>query len=51
VKTELALPPGGAARLAVLGSLVVGGIAALALAVLFAAFLVETLRHAGQGPR
>jgi len=49
VKTELALPEGRAARLAVLALLFVGGAAALALVVLFAAFLVETFRHTGPG--
>jgi len=48
VKTELALPAGRAARMAVLASLVVGGMAALALVVLFTAFLVETFRNTGQ---
>ncbi len=47
MKTELVLPESAAGRLAVIGSMVVGGTVALAMVVLFATFLAETFRSHG----
>ena len=47
IKTELLLPGTAAGRLAVIGSMVVGGTVALAMVVLFATFLAETFRGRG----
>jgi hypothetical protein len=47
IKTELALPDTALGRLAVIGGLVVGGTAALAMVALFTAFLFETFRSHG----
>jgi hypothetical protein len=47
IKTEIVLPETAIGRAAVIGGLVVGGTAAVAMVVLFTAFLIETLRVNG----
>ena len=48
IKTELALPPSGLGRVAVIAGLVVGGCVAVLMCAVFGAFLVETLRGLGR---
>jgi len=45
IKTELALPPSGLGRVAVLAGLVLGGTVAILMFAVFGAFLIETFRH------
>jgi hypothetical protein len=44
IKTELALPPSGLGRAAVIAGLVLGGTVAVLMFAVFGAFVVETLR-------
>jgi hypothetical protein len=44
IKTELALPPSGLGRVAVIAGLVLGGAVAVLMFAVFGAFVVETLR-------
>jgi hypothetical protein len=43
IKTELALPPSGLGRVAVIAGLVLGGAVAVLMFVVFGAFLLETV--------
>jgi len=47
IKTEIVLPESSIGRAAVIGGLVVGGTAAVAMVALFTAFLFETFRVNG----
>jgi hypothetical protein len=47
IKTEIILPETAIGRVAVIGGLVAGGTAAVAMVALFTAFLIETFRVSG----